>query len=79
MLPLVDHHRGWTHGRFVPLLLLAVLGAALLWFEGWTSTELRLIEILTPLRLSFAAAAVVGWYTHLLLDGLFRFFPHDSA
>jgi len=79
MFPLVDHHRGWTHGRFVPLLLPAVLCAGLLWWEGWATTELRLLDILTPLRLTFVAAAVVGWYTHLLLDGLFRFFPYDSA
>jgi hypothetical protein len=79
MLPLVDHHRGWTHGRFVPLLLAASVCAGLLWWDGWTPAGPVLLDILTPPRLSFVAAAAIGWYTHLLLDGLFRIFPHDPA
>lgn len=80
MLPLVDHHRGWTHGRFVPLLLPAILGAGLLWWEGWLRVEgPGAFDILTPLRLVFVGASVAGWYTHLLLDGLFRIFPHDPV
>ena len=80
MRPLVDHHRGWTHGRFVPLLLPAILGAGLLWWEGWLRVEgPGAFDILTPLRLVFFGASVAGWYTHLLLDGLFRIFPHDPV
>ena len=80
MLPLVDHHRGWTHGRFVPLLMPAIMCAWLLWWEGWPRVEgPRVLDILTPLRLVFVGAAVAGWYTHLLLDGLFRIFPHDPV
>lgn len=80
MLPLVDHHRGWTHGRFVPLALAAVCAAGLLWWEGWPGTDevdVVALDILTPRRLTFIAAGVLGWYVHLLLDGLFRLFPHD--
>ena len=79
LLPLVDHHRGWTHGRFVPLLLPAALGLGLLWWEGWGRNDLSWRDILTPVRLVFSGAAIVGWYTHLLLDGLFRIFPNDPA
>ncbi len=79
MLPLVDHHRGWTHGRFVPLLLPAVLCVGLLWWEGADATGPGVSAVLTPLRLTFVGAAVSGWYTHLLLDGLFRIFPRDPA
>ena len=32
---------------------------------------------LSRIDLVFYVAAVVGWYTHLLLDGLFRLFPQD--
>jgi hypothetical protein len=78
LLPLVDHHRGWTHGRFAPLLLPAGLCAGLLWWEGWPGRDdLAVGDVLTPRRLTFVAAGVVGWYAHLLLDGLFRLFPHD--
>ena len=80
MLPLVDHHRGWTHGRFVPLLLPAILSAGLLWWEGWLRADgPSAFDVLTPLRLVFVGASVAGWYTHLLLDGLFRIFPHDPV
>lgn len=87
LLPLVDHHRGWTHGRYVPLLLPAVLCAGLVWWEGWPATDgpaltdtlQALSRILTPVRLSYIGAAVAGWYTHLLLDGLFRIFPQDPS
>ena len=67
MLPLVDHHRGWTHGRFVPVLLGLLLCTGLFWWDT-----------LAPLYATFIAAGLVGWYTHLLLDGLlFRISPQD--
>jgi len=80
LLPLIDHHRGWTHGRYVPLLLPGALCAGLLWWEGWPGAgELALLDVFTPVRLSYVGAAVAGWYTHLLLDGLFRIFPQDPS
>ena len=73
MLPLLDHHRGWTHGRWMPLIAPAILGvgAALEWREKASP------EMFAPLDILYYSAAVVGWYTHLLLDGLFRLFPQD--
>jgi hypothetical protein len=79
LLPLVDHHRGWTHGRFVPLLLSVFSCGVLMWWEGWSIENPAVSDISTSLRLCFIGAAVVGWYTHLLLDGLLRIFPHDPA
>jgi hypothetical protein len=76
MLPLVDHHRGWTHGRWMPLLAPAVLAALLWWLAGRAGgTPVTPM----PAHAAYLAAAVAGWYTHLLLDGLFRIFPHDPA
>lgn len=73
MLPLLDHHRGWTHGRWMPLVVPALLGAGYLLTLRATSWE----DVWQPADLTYYAAAVFGWYTHLLLDGLFRLFPPD--
>ena len=73
MLPLLDHHRGWTHGRWMPLVAPALLGAGYLAAQRGASWD----EIWRPADLTYYAAAVAGWYTHLLLDGLFRLFPQD--
>lgn len=69
LLPLVDHHRGWTHGRFTPLLVALAATGALWWWGDWPPGASESVLL---------AAAVAGWYTHLVLDGLFRVFPPDS-
>lgn len=76
VLPLVDHHRGWTHGRYTPLLAVLLVGG-LLWGLGVMSQGVGPGCALAPGHLALTAAAVAGWYTHLLLDGLFRIFPQD--
>ena len=78
-LPLVDHHRGWTHGRLTPVLAVALLGAGCLWWRGdlpraWESGGASI----PPADLVLLAAALAGWYTHLFLDGRFRLFPEDA-
>lgn len=59
MLPIIGHHRGWTHTKWaafaVPLPILVV---------PWLYSE----EMLLP-SLVFYGAAVVGYLSHLLLDG----------
>lgn len=74
-LPLVDHHRGWTHGRWSPILVPATLGVACSWWQGGGLSGW--MTVLTPQSAVFVVAAVAGWYTHLLLDGLLRVFPPD--
>lgn len=60
MLPIIGHHRGWTHKRWamfvVPLPILLV-------------PYLYKQEIL-PASIIFYLAAVVGYFSHLFLDGL---------
>lgn len=60
MLPILGHHRGWTHTRWamlaVPLPILIV--PYLYNSESW------------PVALMFYLAAVAGYFSHLLLDGM---------
>lgn len=60
LLPIVSHHRGWTHSKWamfivpLPILLLPSLYS----------------ERLVPVSSVFYLAAVAGYFSHLLLDGL---------
>ena len=80
MLPLLDHHRGWTHGRLSPIAMPLALGVV---YEYWRVSRVVdggefEVDLVAPSHLAFLAAAVVGWYTHLFLDGVFRIFPRDA-
>jgi membrane-bound metal-dependent hydrolase YbcI (DUF457 family) len=60
MLPIVSHHRGWTHSKIAMLAVpLPILVIPYLY-----SAENIAIAIL------FYIAAVAGYFSHLLLDGL---------
>ncbi len=81
ILPLLDHHRGWTHWRLSPLLVPLALGAAYeywrarhAWLGGFSWENVRHLLADQPI---FLAACIIGWYTHLLLDGYFKLFPAD--
>ncbi|MEE2657908.1 MAG: metal-dependent hydrolase [Candidatus Latescibacterota bacterium] len=78
MLPLIDHHRGWTHSVLSPVVGPTIAAAVLL---GWRHLELEgevgLIELWKPGYSVLLGGAVIGWYTHLFLDGLLRIFPPD--
>lgn len=60
MLPLLSRHRGWTHSKWsmvvVPLPIIAI--------------PYLYDEKLLKISLVFYGAAVVGYFSHLLLDGL---------
>jgi len=60
MLPIISHHRGWTHSKLamlaVPLPLLIVP-----YFHN---------EKILPISIIYYGAAVAGYFSHLLLDGL---------
>ena len=60
MLPIITHHRGWTHRKWamfiVPLPILLV--------------PMLYTEAATPIATIYYGAAVVGYFSHLLLDGL---------
>lgn len=60
MLPIVSHHRGWTHSKWAMLLV---------------PSPLIILPILYNEKLVIAAfvyylASVSGYFSHLLLDGL---------
>jgi hypothetical protein len=83
LLPLLDHHRGWTHWKISPLVVPVLLGAV---YEYWRARNAWLGEFswtnvhdLLSGHLIFLIACIVGWYVHLLLDGQFRLFPTDRA
>jgi membrane-bound metal-dependent hydrolase YbcI (DUF457 family) len=60
MLPIVAHHRGWTHTKWamfvvpLPILLVPYL---------YNSAML-------PVSMVYYGAAVIGYFSHLLLDGM---------
>jgi len=68
MLPLLDHHRGWTHQVWAPLLFPAAAFAVYSFVVfhtnpldiQWESQFNQNWKLLTGL--------IVGWYTHLFLD-----------
>ena len=81
LLPVLDHHRGWTHYRLSPIAAAAVVAAGYTWWkldgtglEEWIAV---LGQLPHGLEAKFAGAALAGWYTHLVLDGLFRVFPKE--
>ena len=82
-LPLLDHHRGWTHWRLSPFLVVLLPAYV---FAYWRTVQAEAIgAALTTAHVVAATlmaehglalvAALVGWYTHLLLDGRFKIFP----
>lgn len=81
ILPLIDRHRGWTHWKISPLVVPVLLGAL---YEYWRTRNAWIggfdwaqVEVLLEGHLALLAASVIGWYTHLMLDGQFKVFPTD--
>lgn len=60
MLPIVGHHRGWTHKKWAAFLVpLPIVLIPYLYSEK-----------LLPISLIYYGAAVTGYLSHLLFDGL---------
>lgn len=60
MLPIIGHHRGWTHKRLAVLVVpLPILVIPYLYND-------KILSI----SLVYYGAAVAGYFSHLLLDGL---------
>ena len=60
MLPVVGKHRGWTHSKLAMLLVpLPIVLVPYLHNDN-----------ILPISLIYYGAAVVGYFSHLLLDGL---------
>lgn len=60
MLPIIGHHRGWTHKKWAMLVIpLPILLVPYLYNHS-----------VLPISLVYYGAAVVGYFSHLLLDGL---------
>lgn len=60
MLPIVGKHRGWTHSKLAMLLVpLPIVVVPYLYSES-----------ALPISLIYYGAAVTGYFSHLLLDGL---------
>jgi membrane-bound metal-dependent hydrolase YbcI (DUF457 family) len=60
MLPILGHHRGWTHKKLAMILIpLPILLVPYLYNDK-----------ILPASIVYYGAAVVGYFSHLLLDGL---------
>jgi membrane-bound metal-dependent hydrolase YbcI (DUF457 family) len=60
MLPIVGHHRGWTHKRWAMIVVpLPILIIPYLYNQA-----------VLPISLIYYGAAITGYFSHLLLDGL---------
>ena len=60
MLPVLAHHRGWTHSKWAMLLIpLPIVLVPWLYNDN-----------VLPISLVYYGAAVVGYFSHLFLDGL---------
>ena len=75
MLPLIGNHRGWTHSKLTMLLLPTVfLILPMVYFhrDQLDQNELLAAENLVLLKngLPFYTASLIGYATHLHLDGI---------
>ncbi|MDE0298085.1 MAG: metal-dependent hydrolase [Candidatus Poribacteria bacterium] len=74
MLPLLGKHRGWTHSRLTMLLLPAVFLVLPFYFENAAVNldSLNSVENMNLIRsgLPFYTASLIGYATHLHLDGI---------
>ncbi len=60
MLPIISHHRGWTHSKLAMILVpLPILVVPYLHNDA-----------ILPISIVYYGAAVAGYFSHLLLDGL---------
>ena len=60
MAPIITHHRGWTHTKWAMLLVpLPILVVPYLYNQA-----------ILPASIVYYGAAVIGYFSHLLLDGL---------
>lgn len=60
MLPIITHHRGWTHKKWAMLAVpLPILIVPYLYNDA-----------ILPASIVYYGAAVAGYFSHLLLDGL---------
>ena len=79
MLPMIGKHRGWTHSRvtmfFFPMIFIIIplyLHKDIINVEHWFSpTNLGLIKTFVP----FYVAGLIGYATHLHLDGVLLTVP----
>lgn len=60
MLPIVSHHRGWTHRKWAMLLVPLPLLVVPYFYS----------HAMLPVSIVYYGAAVAGYFSHLLLDGL---------
>ena len=75
MLPLIGNHRGWTHSKLTMLLLPTVfLILPMVYFQRdqFNQNELLAAQNLILLKegLPFYTASLIGYATHLHLDGI---------
>lgn len=60
MLPIITHHRGWTHKKWAMIVVpLPILLIPYLYNDA-----------ILPASVVYYGAAVAGYFSHLLLDGL---------
>lgn len=60
MLPIITHHRGWTHTKWAMLLVPLPILLVPYWYSAAS----------LPASAVYYGAAVAGYFSHLLLDGL---------
>ena len=75
MLPLIGNHRGWTHSKLTMLLLptvFLILPTVYFQRDQFNQNELLAAQNLVLLKggLPFYTASLIGYATHLHLDGI---------
>lgn len=60
ILPILTHHRGWTHSKWAMFLIPSPI-ILIPWLYN---------DNVLPISLVYYGAAVVGYFSHLFLDGL---------
>ncbi len=87
MLPMLSKHRGWTHSRLTMILFPALFVIIPLYFESGVSNMIDFWQRLKDLDWSSEAkrglptylAGVIGYATHLQVDGILQILPKKRA
>lgn len=70
MLPLLDHHRGWTHQIWAPLFFPVVVIAVYNFVVLHTVPTVVQWDQQLYQHWKLIVGLILGWYTHLVLDDL---------
>ncbi len=77
ILPLLDHHRSWTHHPIIPFIFPIIVAVGYEYFYAGQAELYQwsvdgTLHVLSS-HVWLVIACIAGWYTHLALDSVVKF------